>query len=298
MKDILRELALLGIIPVVKIEDPKNALPLAKALRNGGLPCAEITFRTDAAEESIRKISQEFPDMLVGAGTVLTTDQAERALSAGATFVVSPGLNEAVIRLCQEKNIAVMPGVATATEIQQALRLGLSILKFFPAEASGGVKTLKALAPVFGDVKFIPTGGVNSDNLLAYLQSGFVAAVGGSWMVQSDLIRAGKFEEITARTREAVKKMLGFQLKKVVLSGPMDLAEDPSRKSRGNLLTLFDFLNVSEKGQPEQLVVGTHFPERAAFFLKNAGLNSYSENGLVFIESPVDGREIVLETLE
>ncbi|NOY77076.1 MAG: bifunctional 4-hydroxy-2-oxoglutarate aldolase/2-dehydro-3-deoxy-phosphogluconate aldolase [Calditrichaeota bacterium] len=297
-ESVLETLSNFGIIPVVKIEDARKARPLAEALRGAGLPCAEITFRTDAAEESIRNISRKVPDMLVGAGTVLTTDQAERAISAGARFIVSPGLNEAVVRFCQEKNIAVMPGVATATEIQQALRLGLSTLKFFPAEASGGLKTLKALAPVFGGVKFIPTGGVNSDTMLAYLQSGFVAAVGGSWMVKSDLIRAGQFEEITARTREAIKKMLGFRLKKVVFNGTEDLLENLSRKLQGDFLALFNFLEVSKKEQPERLVVGTHFPGRAAFFLKNLGLRSYLENGLIFIESPIKNREIVLETID
>ena len=295
---VLETLSNFGIIPVVKIENSSDALPLAEALRQAGLLCAEITFRTDAAEESIRSIAGEFPEILIGAGTVLTIDQAKRAVSAGAKFIVSPGLNEAVVRFCQEQTVAVMPGVATATEIQQALRLGLSTLKFFPAEASGGLKTLKALAPVFGNVKFVPTGGVNSDNMMAYLQSEFVAAVGGSWMVKSDLIRAGRFEEITALAREAVKKMLGFRLKKVVLNEKNGAHGNLSPASEAKSLALFDFLEISETEPSERLVIGTHFPERAAFFLRNSGLNIRSENGLIFIVSPVRNREIILEKID
>lgn len=295
---ILESLSNFGIIPVVKIENAGDALDLAEALRAAGLPCAEITFRTEAAEESIRSIAREFPEMLVGAGTVLTVDQAKRAISAGAKFIVSPGLNEAVVRFCQEQNIAVMPGVSTATEIQRALRLGISTLKFFPAEASGGLKTLKALAPVFGDVKFVPTGGLNSDNMMAYLQSGFVAAIGGSWMVKSNLIRAGRFDEITALTREAVKKMLGFRLKKVILNETNDAPKNLSPALEANFLALFSFLELSAKGPSERLVIGTPFPERAAFFLENSGLNVRSENGLIFVESPVKNREIILEKID
>ncbi len=295
---VLELLSMFGIIPVVKIENAGDALPLAEALRQAGLPCAEITFRTEAAEESIRNINREFPDMLVGAGTVLTIDQAKRAISAGAKFIVSPGLNDAVVRYCQKKNIAVMPGVATATEIQQALHLGLSTLKFFPAEASGGLKTLKALAPVFGNVKFVPTGGVNSDNMMAYLKSEFVGAVGGSWMVKSDLIRSRRFEDITALAREAVKKMLGFHLKKVVLNETNNAPGNLYPASEANPLALFDFLEVSETGTLEQFVIGTHFPKRAAFFLRNSGLDIRTENELVFSESPVLNRKIILEKID
>ncbi|MGE5599061.1 MAG: bifunctional 4-hydroxy-2-oxoglutarate aldolase/2-dehydro-3-deoxy-phosphogluconate aldolase [Bacteroidota bacterium] len=218
MPDILTELGILGIVPVVAIDDAKDAVALGRALVAGGLPCAEITFRTAAAEESIRRISRELPEMLVGAGTVLTVEQVQRAVAAGAKFIVSPGMDANVVRYCVENNIPVTPGVANPTDIQAALAFGLRVLKFFPAEAMGGLETLKAIAAPFGMVKFIPTGGITGANLLDYLSFPKVHACGGSWMVKTDLIRDGKFEEITRITREAVLTMLGFSLAHVGLN--------------------------------------------------------------------------------
>jgi len=194
----------LKVIPVVVLNSAEDALPLAEALLEGGLPCAEITFRTEAAEESIRRISRALPEMLVGAGTVLKPDQAARAVAAGARFVVSPGTNPDVVRYCLENDVTVIPGVCTPTDIETALGMGLEALKFFPAEAFGGLKTLKALSAPYGAVKFFPTGGISLANLADYLAFSKVLACGGSWMVKPDLIQAGDFAEIARLTEEAV----------------------------------------------------------------------------------------------
>jgi len=194
----------LGIIPVVSLERVESAIPLAEALLNGGLPCAEITFRTAAAEPAIRAISKAFPEILVGAGTVLTEEQIERAIAAGAKFIVSPGFSPAVVNFCQERHIPIFPGVCTPTDIQNALETGLTMLKFFPADAFGGLKTLKALSAPFPHVEFIPTGGITAANLEEYLSFKKVLACGGSWMVKNELINDGNFAEITRLTAEAV----------------------------------------------------------------------------------------------
>lgn len=195
----------MGVVPVVVLNDAKDAAPLARALCEGGLPCAEVTFRTDAAEESIRIVTTEFPEILVGAGTVLTTGQVDCAVAAGAKFIVSPGFNPEIVDYCLEKEIPVFPGCITPSEVALAVKRGLKIVKFFPAEQFGGVATIKALAAPYVGLKFMPTGGVNAKNLESYLSCDKIVACGGSWMVKGDLIKAGKFDEIKAMTEEAVK---------------------------------------------------------------------------------------------
>jgi len=192
------------IIPVVAIHDAKDADNLAEALIAGGLPSAEITFRTPAAEAAIKAMARR-GDITVGAGTVLSVEQAQKAIGAGAGFVVAPGLNPKVVRFCLDNNTPVTPGVATPTDIETAMDLGLEILKFFPAEAFGGLKTLKAMSGPYQTVKFIPTGGLNAQNVVDYLKFPKVAAVGGSWIVKSDAIANGEFDKITRLTREAVE---------------------------------------------------------------------------------------------
>ncbi len=204
MQETLDTLGRLGVVPVVKIDRAEDAVELGRALLEGGLPCAEITFRTAAAEEAIRRISSSLPDVILGAGTVLSVDQADRAVSAGAQFIVSPGFNPKVVDWCLQNEIAVTPGVLTPTEIDMGLDKGLSILKFFPAEALGGIKMLKAIAAPYVGVKFIPTGGINLDNLADYLAHPSVHCCGGSWLVKASLISAGKFDEITQLARDAV----------------------------------------------------------------------------------------------
>lgn len=202
--DILPRLGELGLIPVVAIEDATAAPPLARALIDGGLPCAEITFRTAAAADAIRAMVEAAPDMLIGAGTVLNVEQARQAVEAGARFIVSPGFGAAVVDFCQSEGLPVMPGVATPSEIMQALAKDLHVLKFFPAEAMGGIGTLKAIGGPFGGVKFIPTGGINADNIGDYLRLPLVHACGGSWIVKKALISGGQYDEITRLTREAL----------------------------------------------------------------------------------------------
>ena len=204
MQEILDTLGHLGVVPVVKIERSEDAVELGRALLAGGLPCAEITFRTAAAVEAIRQISSSLPEIVLGAGTVLSVDQADRAVSAGAQFIVSPGFNQKVVDWCLGNQIPVTPGVATPTEIDMALDKGLDILKFFPAEALGGLATLKAIAAPYVGVKFIPTGGINQDNLADYLAHPSVHCCGGSWLVKANLITAGRFDDITQLAREAM----------------------------------------------------------------------------------------------
>lgn len=192
-----------AVVPVVVLNDADDAVPLADALIKGGLPCAEVTFRTDAAEESIRRICESFPDMLVGAGTVLTTEQVERAHKAGAKFIVSPGFDPEIIDCCISIGLPVLPGCITPSEIAQAVKRGLKVVKFFPAEQSGGVAMIKAMAAPYSMVKFMPTGGISTKNLADYLSCDKILCCGGSWMVKEDLIKSGSFDKITDMTREA-----------------------------------------------------------------------------------------------
>jgi 2-dehydro-3-deoxyphosphogluconate aldolase / (4S)-4-hydroxy-2-oxoglutarate aldolase len=195
----------IGIIPVIAIPDVKYALPLAEALLAGGLPCAEITFRTAAAAESIRQIKQKFPELMVGAGTVLTPAQVDAARDAGAEFIVSPGSNPTTIDYCAAKEITIFPGVCTPSEIEMNLEKGIEVMKFFPAEPAGGVKFLKAICAPYKDVRFIPTGGIETKNIGDYLAIPNVVACGGSWMVKADLMSENRFDEIQKLSAEAVK---------------------------------------------------------------------------------------------
>lgn len=206
MNPVFEQMSRIGIIPVIALDDAGDAAPLAEALLNGGISCAEVTFRTAAAEETIRKISEDYPEMLVGAGTVLTTEQVDSAVTAGAKFIVSPGLNPVTVKYCQAKGVPVIPGIMTPSEIELALSLGLTEVKFFPAEAAGGVKMIKALSAPYGNVRFMPTGGISPANMEDYLSFPKVFACGGSWMVKKDLIQAGAFDRITELCRQAVRK--------------------------------------------------------------------------------------------
>ncbi|MBR3363318.1 MAG: bifunctional 4-hydroxy-2-oxoglutarate aldolase/2-dehydro-3-deoxy-phosphogluconate aldolase [Solobacterium sp.] len=206
------QIASYGVVPVVVLNDTKDALPLAKALVEGGLAVAEVTFRTDAAEESIRIMTEAYPDMLVGAGTVLTVEQIERAVKAGAKFIVSPGFDPEIVDYCIEKGIPVYPGTVTPTEVAMAVKRDLKVCKFFPAAQFGGLDTIKALAAPYTMVKFMPTGGVSLKNLRDFLSCDKIAACGGTWMVKGNLISEGRFDEIRQMTADAVaivKEMRG-----------------------------------------------------------------------------------------
>ena len=210
--DILQRLGNAGVVPVVVIEDAKDAVPTAKALLSGGIDVMEITFRTAAAADSIKAVADSCPDMLVGAGTVITLDQCKQAVECGAEFIVSPGFDEEVVRWCVDNGVAVTPGCVTPTEITAAMKLGLKVVKFFPANVYGGLTALKALSAPFGGVKFIPTGGVNDKNLGEFISAPFVHAVGGSWVCPKADISAGNFDKITALCAEARRTLLGFEV--------------------------------------------------------------------------------------
>ena len=212
MNSVLEQIGHTGIVPVVVLNNASDAEPLANALIKGGLPCAEVTFRTAAAEESIKIMATKFPEMFVGAGTVLTTEQVDRAIGAGAKFIVSPGFNPKVVEYCIKNNYPICPGIMTPTELEMALGFGLDVVKFFPAENAGGLKMIKAMSAPYTMMKFMPTGGINATNVRDYLACDKILACGGSWMVKGDLISAGKFDEIQKLTVEAaaiVKEIRG-----------------------------------------------------------------------------------------
>lgn len=286
MNDTLVKLSQIGIVPVVALNDINDAGPLAKALCDGGLPCAEVTFRTDCAEEAIRVMTTEFPQMFVGAGTVLTTEQVDRAVGAGAKFIVSPGLNPEVVKYCVDKNIPVTPGCANPSDIEQALAFGLDVVKIFPAEAIGGLKLIKSMAAPYVNMKFMPTGGINAKNLNDYLAYDRIVACGGSWMVSGDLVNAGKFDEITALTKEAVKNMLGFRIKHIGINSP----DDTTAASTANAFaTMFgvdkneavgsyfcgdgvEVMKSQGKGTMGHIAVGCNSVDRAVYHLSAQGV--------------------------
>ena len=286
MNPIVEEISKIGIVPVIALDDVKDAKPLAEALCKGGLPCAEVTFRTDAAEESIRIMAQEFPEMLVGAGTVLTTEQVDRAMGAGAKFIVSPGLNPKVVSYCLEKNVPVLPGTSNPSDVEAAIELGLEVVKFFPAEQAGGINMIKAMSAPYTKMKFMPTGGVNANNLKDYLDFNKIVACGGSWMVKKDLVSAGKFDEIEALTREAVNKMLGFELRHIGINAPDEDSADKTasafeaifgmtKKAGGSSIfagTAVEVMKTPYLGANGHIAIGTNYIERAVYHLERQGV--------------------------
>lgn len=289
MNEILKQIGDFGIVPVVKIDDANDAVPLGKALIEGGLPVAEITFRTAAAEDAIKNITRELPDILVGAGTVLSVEQVKKAVAAGAKFIVSPGFNPSVVKYCVENNIPVTPGCSNPTDIEMALEFGLDVVKFFPAEAFGGLETLKAISAPYGMMKFIPTGGINAGNLNEYLSFNKVLACGGSWMVKDELIKQKNFAEITRLTREAVNIMLGFDLAHVGINMPdPDSSLDVARKlscmfnlplKEGNSSnfagTVIEVLKSMGLGKNGHIAIKTNNINRAIAYLERKGISVY-----------------------
>lgn len=296
MNEVLEQIQTLGIVPVVVLNDAKDAEPLAKALCAGGLPCAEVTFRTDAAEESIKIMTSKFPEMLVGAGTVLTTEQVDRAVNAGAKFIVSPGLNPKVVKYCIDKNIPVTPGVTNPSDIEQAIELGLEVVKFFPAEAAGGLPMIKAMSAPYTKMKFMPTGGINASNLKSYLDFKKIIACGGSWMVKGDLVAAGKFDEIEALTREAMNKMLGFELTHIginagseeqgnaimkLFTGLFGFSEKVGEKSNFSGDRIEIMKKADAPGTNGHLAIGTNYIHRAVAYLKAQGFKFKEDSKVV-----------------
>lgn len=286
MNEVLQKIGAIGIVPVVKIDDAKDAVPLAKALCEGGLPCAEVTFRTAAAEDAIRAMTSAFPDMLVGAGTVLTTEQVDKAVNAGAKFIVSPGLNPKIVKYCVDKGIPITPGTANPSDIEQAIELGLEVVKFFPAEQAGGLPMIKALAGPYVNMKFMPTGGINAKNLNDYLGYSKILACGGSWMVSGDLINAGSFDKIRDMTREAVQTMLGFQIGHVGINttGEAEAEEITDAfdsifgfaKKAGNSSffagTAVEVMKSKGYGDHGHISINTNYLQRAINYLKSQGV--------------------------
>lgn len=286
MNETLERIGELGIIPVVKMEKAEDALPLGRALIDGDLPIAEITFRTSAAEESIKTLTGGLPNLLVGAGTVLTVEQVKKAVSAGAKFIVSPGFNPRVVDYCLENNITVTPGINNPTQIEMALERGIEVVKYFPAEASGGLPLLKSMSAPYSGIKFIPTGGINLNNLTSYLADNKVLACGGSWMVKADLISSGNFDEITRITKEAISTMLGFEFAHL---GINEETKDKALNS-ANLLSHLFYFSVKEGatsifagsgfevmknqylGKHGHIAIATNHIYRAINYLKTKGI--------------------------
>jgi 2-dehydro-3-deoxyphosphogluconate aldolase/(4S)-4-hydroxy-2-oxoglutarate aldolase len=291
MNPVLQKIADVGLVPVVRLDSPDQALPLGRALVAGGLPVAEVTFRTDAAEESIKRLTAELPHLLVGAGTVTTVDQVERAVAAGAQFIVSPGFNPKVVSCCVDRGVPITPGMNSPSQIEQGLELGLTVLKFFPAEQSGGLDMLKAFAGPYSGVRYIPTGGIGPKNLADYLSFNKVLAVGGSWMVKPELIAAGNYAEITRLSREAVLIALGFELRHLGINEPdADAAlKDAQRMEdlfgfavkQGNSShfagTGFEFMKTAYLGKNGHIAVAALNVDRAAAYFAAKGVQTRTE---------------------
>jgi 2-dehydro-3-deoxyphosphogluconate aldolase/(4S)-4-hydroxy-2-oxoglutarate aldolase len=292
MYAVLEELGKIGIIPVIKLDDVEKAVPLAKALAAGGIPCAELTFRTSLAEEAIRRISKEVPEVLTGAGTVLTTEQVDKAINAGAKFIVSPGLNPKVVSYCIKKGIPIAPGCANPSDIEQALEFGLEVVKFFPAEQAGGLEYIKAISAPYPNLKFMPTGGITSANIAKYISFDKTIACGTSWMATADLIKAGDFEKITAMSKEAVLGMLGFSVTHIgINAGNEDdavkaaklfnrLFGHPLKHGNSSVFTgeNIEFLKTSAPGAHGHIAIKTNSLCRAIAYLERAGIAFDYEN--------------------
>ena len=283
----IKELYRIGIVPVVALEDAADALPLGAALKKGGVSAIEVTFRTAAAADAIRLLTREMPELLVGAGTVITKEQADAAIEAGAKFIVSPGFQPELVSYVLSKGVPMCPGTATPGEMEQAMALGLSAVKFFPAEQNGGAPRVKALSAPYRDLLFMPTGGVKLENLRTYLALDQVFACGGTWLATKDDIKAKAFDKITARTREAVKTMLNFRIKHVGINSK-DEAE--AKKTATLLCSIFDFdyndtelsvftgsavevMKFMGRGSLGHVAIGADNVDRAEYYLRQRGFS-------------------------
>lgn len=286
---VLEKINQIGIVPVVKITDRNQILPLAQSLAKAGIDCMEITFRSDFALEAIEMISNQMPDMLVGAGTVINCQQAKAAIEAGAKFLVSPGYDDELVAFALEQEVVILPGVTSASEIQKALKAGLNVLKFFPAESNGGYKRLKDFAGPFADVKFVPTGGINLNNMLDYLSLNNVLAIGGSFMLNG--LESQDFDAVYSDSVMAIKKMLGYELIHIGIDN------SSAKAARENALKLcelfnfpyyekpkshfaskgFEFLNSKGPGEKGHIAIYTPFIERALYQLNKKGIKALEE---------------------
>jgi len=303
MHETLKKLGDIGVIPVVKIEKASDAVNLGKALLAGELPVAEITFRTAAAEEAIRNLVRHLPELLVGAGTILTVEQAKIAIAAGAKFIVTPGFNPKVVDYCISEKVPVTPGISSPSEIEMALERGLDVVKFFPAGALGGVPFLKAISAPYGGIRFIPTGGVDPSNLSEYLSFNRVHAVGGTWIAKEATISAGNFGEITQLAQEAISLSLGFEHAHVGINGEnpqiaVASAEMFSRlfffAARDGTSSIFagagsEFMKTPYLGTHGHLAISTLSIARAEAYLKRKGVGVRPETA-----KEKDGRTVAI----
>lgn len=299
-KNLTEQIREIGIVPVIKLNDASKAAPLAKALCEGGLPCAEVTFRTECAADSIRAMKAACPEMLVGAGTVLTTQQVDSAVKAGSSFIVSPGLNPDIVKYCVDRDIPVFPGCANPSDVEQAIKYGLKTVKFFPAEAMGGLKTINAMAPVYSQICFMPTGGINACNVCEYLKNDRIIACGGTWMVPADAIDRDDFEEIRRLTQEAVHTMLGFRLAHVGINcaNPAEaqsVAQNfenifgfTANENPGSIFSAgyIESLKNPYLGTNGHIAIAVNSVEHAKAYLMRKGV-SFNEESAVYME---DGR--------
>lgn len=312
MHDIVKKISRIGILPVLKLDREEDAVPVGEALLRGGLACVEVTFRTDAARGAIEKLAKECPDMLVGAGTVLTTGQVDEAVAAGARFIVTPGLNPMIVRYCQAKDIPIIPGINNPTGIEQAMVMGLDVVKFFPAQQSGGIEMIKAMGAPYINIAFLPTGGISYDNMNDYLNNKKVVAVGGSWVVNEKMINAGDFDGIARITREAVDHMLGFRLEHVGINCAkaedaeqnaaicrnafsFDTRELPVSYFAGSGL---EFMKEGGRGTNGHIAISTNSVDRAVYHLQQRGIEvdmstaQYNPDGsmrFVYLQNEIGG---------
>jgi 2-dehydro-3-deoxyphosphogluconate aldolase/(4S)-4-hydroxy-2-oxoglutarate aldolase len=312
MHDIVKKISRIGILPVLKLDREEDAVPVGEALLRGGLACVEVTFRTDAAHGAIEKLAKECPNMLVGAGTVLTTGQVDEAVAAGARFIVTPGLNPMIVRYCQAKDIPIIPGINNPTGIEQAMVMGLDVVKFFLAQQSGGIEMIKAMGAPYINIAFLPTGGISYDNMNDYLNNKKVVAVGGSWVVNEKMINAGDFDGIARVTREAVDHMLGFRLEHVGINCAkaedaeqnaaicrnafsFDTRELPVSYFAGNGL---EFMKEGGRGTNGHIAISTNSVDRAVYHLQQRGIEvdmstaQYNPDGsmrFVYLQNEIGG---------
>lgn len=311
MNEILQTISNIGIIPVIAIDDAAKAVPLARALADGGLPAAEVTFRTAAAEDAIKAIAKEVPEMLLGAGTVLTCEQADRAMAAGAKFIVAPGYDPHVTQHVIDKGGLMVPGTATAGEMQQAVNQGCEVVKYFPAEANGGVAMLKNIGAALKSCKWMCTGGVNSKNVSDYLGYPQIVAVGGTWMCKKDLIEAQAWDQITAICKEAVRTMLGFSLAHVGINCENEGEAEQTAKT---LCALFGFeykpgnssifagsavecMKTPYLGKNGHIAISTNNLDRAVYHLSRRGVEfdeSTRKPKAIYLKGEVGGFAIHL----
>ena len=313
---VLDKISLAGLVPVIKVEKAEDAVPLCRALAEGGLPVAEITFRTAAAPEALRRVAAELPDVILGAGTVLTIEQAKQAVDAGATYIVSPGLNPKVVKWCVDNDIPVLPGCANPSDIEAAIELGLDTVKFFPAEALGGLKLIKAMAAPYGNIKFVPTGGISEKNALDYLAFNKVAAIGGSWMVPADAIAAGDWDRIRSLAASAVNLMLGLEIVHIGVNCENEAQAKAEGAQLAKLFALpvhdhgpkcdfigdmFEVMKAPGRGAKGHIAIGTRDIVRAKFHMELRGfefdepmLNDKGKMNAVYLKNDIAGYAIHL----